>query len=672
MSDMSSFDTVISDLEKAGSTPTASAAATTATTKSNNSFDKVINDLENFSVTPDVKEVKDEGQKFDSPAIGIQNAFLPKDKSQNAGKALLETGANLFSGIGASAIGGLHGSWRAMMALAKGKSLQEAVNEGAKVSQEEQQNRTYIPETEGGKNLSAVVNYPGELIAKGVEGIGNLTGKMGASPGVQTGIETALNAVPYALGFKGGKIPIGKMSPENAISKPDASTVLKQQFEKAKSPDVATEGKTLSIEDQNKRAQILNRVGVDEVHDSILKGEKKVSAGDFQESHLDTPGGDLFKQKFDNYKKALQEHTESIIKDTGGTFGLAEDDLGTRGSNIANVFDSIRDVKKSARDNFYKQADAAAEGAPFVKLDPLAEFLKKDSAFEGISERGDLRKGIRSYLKEQNIINPDGTMNPITVKSSEGLRQYINEQWSPKSSGLAGQIKGLIDKSIEDSAGDNIYGPARDLHKNIKETFDNPKGISKLMDYDPREPTNRAVPYEKIPDFITRLPTAQFENVINVLKTAPDELKPQATSALGEIKAHFMNKVLDEGSKHKGQWNSSGVSKFLDKSNAKFEMLFEPGELAKINDLNEAGKILNVDTGYKGAAAQTHNFLVRGASKLLPVAGAGAGSYFGGTAGAAVGAGMGAKLAGKIEAKSSLSSAQKRLIKISDMPGVEE
>jgi hypothetical protein len=269
-------------------------------------------------------------------------------------------------------------------------------------------------------------------------------------------------------------------------------------------------------------------------------------------------------------------------------------------------------------------------------------------------------------LKEQHILKDDGSLNPINAKSAEGLRQYINSQWSPQTSGLAGKLKGMIDSDVLDNAGSDIYGTSREMHKKIKETLDNPGGISKLMDYEPNNPINRAVPYEKIPDFVNRLPLDQFQHVIKVLKESPPEIQSQAQTAIGEIKSHLVNKILDEGGKHQ-QWNANGVSKVLAANESKIKLLFSDAEQQKLKDLNDAGHILKIETGYPGASVQEHNLVTRGAMAATRAAGASIGAAVLGPLGAAGGEIAGSAAATKIGQKGSLYSAQKRLTKISDL-----
>lgn len=518
------------------------------------------------------------------------------------------------------------------------------------------------PQTETGKNIQEGVDKAFDYLPEkagdvAYENSGPLAGA--AAKTLTSGAQLLI----------AGKVP-GKLKELNDTVKkaiPEESKTYGKESEPIF--DEKKTDKTNNLQDQIDKAQVLKRVGIDpeKVRTSSLTGDAKSAATDFQQSKLDNEGGNLLRQTFDKEKQALQNHAENIIKDTGGSYGMSEDTLHSRGTTIAAPFDSIRDVLNKTRKDLYEAADKVAGDIPAVKLDSFSDFLKKDSEFEGKAANGSLRKGINSYLREQNIIQEDGSLKPITAKSAEGLRQYINSQWSPETSGLAGKIKGLIDSDVLDNSTAAIYKPARDLHKKIKDTLENPNGISKLMDYDPRNPINRSVPYEKIPDFVTRLPTDQFEHIINVLKEAPKSLKSQSESAISEIKSHIVNKVLDEGNKYKGQWNSKGVSKILDDNSAKIKMTFSPEEISKLSDLNQAGKILSVDTSYPGAAVQGHNLIVRGAMKGLPAVGAGLGAITAGPLGAVAGEAGGAALASKIEKRSALSSVQKRFTNINDI-----
>jgi len=189
------------------------------------------------------------------------------------------------------------------------------------------------------------------------------------------------------------------------------------------------------------------------------------------------------------------------------------------------------------------------------------------------------------------------------------------------------------------------------------------------MEHDPQTPINRTTAFNRIPDTLTRLSPAQFENVLKTLQTMPEELQPQAQAAIAEIKAHLANKLNDAGSSTSGQWNARGVDKVYKANSAKFQSAFadEPEVLAGIQDLRSAGNILSVNQSYPGAAAQAANALKRGMmsrtlGKMGATAGAGLGSVlgpFGAAGGAAVGETLGSSAGQSLAERAALKNWQR-------------
>jgi hypothetical protein len=201
-------------------------------------------------------------------------------------------------------------------------------------------------------------------------------------------------------------------------------------------------------------------------------------------------------------------------------------------------------------------------------------------------------------------------------------------------------MKGALDNDVLRGAGEDVYGPARQMAQLEHQTLDNPSGINQIMEHDPRTPINRTTAFNKIPDTLARMPPAQFDNVIRTLDTMPEELQPLAQAAKSEIKAHLANKVLDAGTtsdaESTGQWNARAVRKTIRANSAKLQSAFEdqPEVLQNIADLRSAGNILSVDRGYPGAAAQAANAIKRGfMSTALTKVGATAGGAIGATVG---------------------------------------
>jgi hypothetical protein len=264
----------------------------------------------------------------------------------------------------------------------------------------------------------------------------------------------------------------------------------------------------------------------------------------------------------------------------------------------------------------------------------------------------------------------------MTVEQAENLRKYINSNWDNTRSGIIGRLKDKIDNDVTKVAGEDVYKKARDIRTKISRLLDDPKGVSKIMDYDPQSPMNRAVPFEKIASTVERMDVDQQRHLIKLLKEMPDEVRPQADAAIAEIKAQFANRILQEGSKNKGQWNASNVTKYLNDNNRKLGVLMEDKELAQmVKDLHDAGHLVKYDASYPGAAIQAHNLIRLGAVPVLSTLGTAAGSAVGGAFGGLPGAGVGATVGGMYGAKkgvamsekSALKKAQKKMIPLKDV-----
>lgn len=400
------------------------------------------------------------------------------------------------------------------------------------------------------------------------------------------------------------------------------------------------------------RADILRRVGLENARDSAIAGDAKSAATDFQMSKFDEPAGVQAKAQFEAERVALQNHAEGIVQKTGGTLGMDEDSLHIRGQTIAKPFDDLNQWFDTQTRRLYTAADERAQGAPVTQLESVDSLLKSPRFRNSLlaKDQGSLLNAVEGQLEEFRKGNPQG----FTVGAAEEVRQWLNQVWSHENRWAVGQLKDALDSDVLKGAGEDIYAPARAIVQQRKATLDNPKGIARLMDADPQSPLNRVTPHVKVPDTVARLDPAQFENVVQTLKEMPEELQPQAQAALSEIKAHFANKLLDEGSKHQTQWNAPGVAKVLKSNSAKIKLIFadDPEALQAISDLDSAGKILRVDASYPGAAAQAANamkrgFMSRAVSKLAATSGAAAGGWLGGPLGAAGGAAAGETLGNK-------------------------
>jgi hypothetical protein len=343
---------------------------------------------------------------------------------------------------------------------------------------------------------------------------------------------------------------------------------------------------------------------------------------------------------------------------------LDEQTLRLRGERIVAPIDALKQELQGQMANTYSQSKQIAAGKPAVNPASFQKFLDTESNFTVNDSFMSLRRGIQSHLKEAGLLDDKGRILPMTVEQAENLRQYINSNWNNERSRLVGRLKDKIDNDVTKVAGEDVYKAARDIRTKIGRLLDDPKGVAKIMDYDPQNPMNRAVPFEKIASSIESMSVDQARHLIKLLNDMPDNLKPMAQQAINEIKGHFANRILEQGAKNKGQWNAKGVTKYLNDHNDKLRILTEDKELGQmIRDLNDAGHILHYDASYPGAAVQAHNFIRLGAAPLLGTLGTGLGGSVGGALGGVPGAGLGATIGGTLGAKRGIKMAEQSALR---------
>lgn len=515
----------------------------------------------------------------------------------------------------------------------------------------------YRPRTAEGKALSNVISMGGGAVNEDVSKLGGSFVGLASNPtNAQAMTDTLRERIPEALGA------VGTITGAGSLAK---GALIKAPAEVPSMGSVAPEAAT-------DRAGVLQRVGIENARNSALNADPKSAATDFQLSKFDEPAGVAAKAQFDAEKEALNNHAHSIIDDTGGTVGTDEDTLNSRGQTIAAPFDRLRTYFENQKQAAYSAADERAAGKPISSLSSTSNLLKDPDFTETLmaKDQGGLLNSIQRQFQRFQALNPEG----MTVENAENFRKWLNQVWTPENSATLGKVKGALDQDVFKNAGEDIYGPARKIVQAEAQTLDNPNGVSKLMDFDPQNPLNRTTPHAKIPDTLTRLDPAQFDNVIRTLDSMPEAIQPEAQAAKAEIKAHLANKIADAGSSTQGQWDAPAVSKVIKANSAKLQSAFadQPEVLQKIQDLDSAGKILKVDQSYPGAAAQAANVLKRGGmshalSKGASIAGGSiggtAGAILAGPPGAAVGSTAGATIGGGIGNKLSEGAAERAALK---------
>jgi hypothetical protein len=436
-------------------------------------------------------------------------------------------------------------------------------------------------------------------------------------------------------------VPASAAANDTSKAVPAAPPAVPAEVPKFDDSTPSTVKASLAPDQQQKNLDLMREVGLTQTRPSAISGDKFSAGNEYQLAKTDTPQGEVLRAQFDKERTALDSYSQQIAQDTGARSASPEE----AGQIIRQPLRDLNDYYDSAVKGVYQAADQRAGGIAGIDADSFKSMMDTKSNFAGKSENGALGRGINAYLKEQGIRNADGSFNPMTAKQAEGVRQYINGQWSPQNSGLIGKIKETLDTDVAKSAGDDIYAQARALHAERKNVLDNPKGISSLLNEEGPNGINQIVPDEKVGQKLTSMPVGQLRHIVETLKNAPEPLQPTAQQALSEMKGVFADAVNKAG--QGAEWNAARVTKQLNDQRSRMGLLFDDAEMSRFRTLNDAGHVLQKPTAYPGAAVQGHNLLQKAVIWAPTAATTGAASALFGPLGAAVAAPAGAALTRK-------------------------
>lgn len=498
-----------------------------------------------------------------------------------------------------------------------------------------------------------------------------LTGAIGAGPvpeswpmGVNSRMPEPATSKPHFTANGDGtftQAPPRAALPGNSGIPPGASTsAAPTPVPTFEVPDLPTPKTVLSGTSQADNIATMKAIGLDSQRPSAIAGDKFLAGQEYQHSKLDSPMGEAMRAQLANEQAALKNYGQNIIESTGSSAQTPE----AMGQSIRAPLQGLSDHYDNAIGQLYQAADQRAAGVPNVQPNAFGKLLDTNSMFAGKAENSSLRRGINAYTREQGIVDADGNLQPITVQQAEGLRQYLNSQWSPQNSGLIGKIKEALDTDVTKAGGDDIYASARALHAERKNTLDNPNGIASLLNESGPNGINQAVPDEKVASKIMSMPTGQLSHIVDTLNSLPESLAPQGQQALAEMKGALAKQIYqagDSGGTQNGPslWNAANVTKQLNAQASRMALLFSPDEIAQFQTLNNAGHILQTPSAYPGAAVQGHNLLQRGMIYAPPAVGASLGHAIGGIPGMTVGSAVGTGLAGKIAQAMDVANANK-------------
>ena len=404
----------------------------------------------------------------------------------------------------------------------------------------------------------------------------------------------------------------------------------------------------LPIDEQIYRAETVKELGIPTIREGTITGDYFRSGDEYVTAKTVGPVRELYNNQIALEQQALRDYARGIVEKTGGSIGLDENSLYNRGQAIAQPFDDFKALLKQQINDSYKAANEVAQGKPIVETDAFQKLLKINSKFVRNDDFKALRNGAREYFKELGLRNKDGSFKPTTVEELERFKEYLNTDWNPNKSNIIAEIKNAIDDDVSKVAGEDIYKSSRALRIKLADLLENPSGVSKIMDYDPRTPINRTTAFPDIPTTVEKMTPDHQQHLIKVLQDMPPELQPQAQKAIAEIKSQFANRIAEVGGKGTDDWNALAVSKYLKDNNRSLRILTGDPQMARsLTVLNDGGHFLKMDKGYKGAAIQTANmFDNKLISNTLTLAGSALGGSIGASVGGALGGTTGAVIGG--------------------------
>lgn len=400
---------------------------------------------------------------------------------------------------------------------------------------------------------------------------------------------------------------------------------------------------------QQARYNVLRAIGLTEgqIRGGAVAGDSRRMGWDSLLAKSDTDAGRKMKQQMELERDKLREYGDAVVESTGGTVGAAPE---VRGAAILKPLEGYRDWYKAQIKSLYKQADEKAQATGGIELVDFQKKLRENSFFD--TERmGYVRKGIASWMREQDLVGADGYFRPMSAKQAESLRQYINKtHYHYEISGGIRVLNDLIDNAVFRVLGEKMYAEARATNAAYHRIFTDPKGMAALLEADG---INRKTSVEKVGARLSALAetdAAQFDQIMQQLENMPTKaLQADANRAIGEIRAQIAEKLtaFDPTRPETPYSISKAYAPFR---GGKLDKIFGKETADKLrNYVAASGVLRRVDPNPSGTASAMQNLKMRGAEVAATGVGTAAGGAMGGLTGATIGGVLGQQLGKKLQ-----------------------
>lgn len=404
----------------------------------------------------------------------------------------------------------------------------------------------------------------------------------------------------------------------------------------------------VSPRQQQSRYNVLRAIGltVGQIRGGAVTGDSRRMGWDSLLAKSDTEAGRKMKQQMELESDKLREYGDEIVKSTGGTVGAAPE---VRGAAILKPLEGYKDWYKDQIKKLYEQADKKAKSTGGIELTDFQAKLRENSFFARDGMRA-LRKGIASWMREQDLVGADGYFRPMSAKQAESLRQYINSQYDYSIASGIRTLNDLIDGAVFRVLGENMYAEARKMNADYHRIFTDPKGMAALLEADG---INRKTSVEKVGARLGALAetdVAQFEQIVKQLESMPTKaLQADAKRAIGEIRAQIAEKLTAfDPTKPENPYSISKA--YAPFRGGKLNEIFGKETADKLrNYVAASGVLRRVDPNPSGTASAMQNLKMRGAEVAATGVGTAAGGAMGGLTGATIGGVLGQQLGRKLQ-----------------------
>jgi len=397
------------------------------------------------------------------------------------------------------------------------------------------------------------------------------------------------------------------------------------------------------------RRSVLEALGFKEgeMRTGAVRGDEWQAGRETAISKLE--GGERMRAQFDLETEKLGQYAQQVASDIGTELKKAP---AARGSTIAAPLESYEAWYSQQISNLYKKSDEIASQSGGIQFNRLQEALNKNSNF-ATSEASQLRRGLRSYMKEQGLIDSDGNIIPMTAAQAEGVKQFMTPLWDRKNAFAVRSIKDALDEDVTQVLGKQVYENARQARRQYNQIFEEPDSLAKILDVSGPGGINRAISHEKLPGYMANQAASnfkQFEHIMNVLDNMPtSELRQTAALAKQEIQGAILDDIFKNNLSDQFQWahNPKSFDAAVRQYKEKLDSIFGPENADKLRTIQAGAHILKkIDYNPSGTATQTQNLTGRAGAALknlgakapiMESAGAGLGAIAG-PVGAMVGA----------------------------------